>query len=437
MTEFMPAKMPRMKDAAVWRLHVSLLLSCFWLLTSIPVRAEPSQFILFNLAQDTSSPKFIGEVRRRFANSPDAQIRVGVSRIFSYLRQPREEVVRDLKSFLSAAQTTGTPVVVQLDGENWWQDRPDLWNWWEPNERGYSPANRSDVEWTGWSSEEAIKIAWRNWGNQLRVTPPPNLMSPAYRAACHEEMRVLVPIVMHWWKALPANQRYLFIGLKVGHESSIGVNAWYYPNGNRLLDQPPISDPTNLLVCDEVPARGMVQIGYAAVKAAGIRTHGDITEADMAEVVRLHLEDLCQIAWELGVPREKLFTHTGGWKENELLYQSGLNQFSCPGWSFYRHADDPGNDIGVQNALKRSNAPYWAAAEWLYEGHQQTDPWRQALTATLASPRCRYLCIFNYEALRNCEAVLEAVRQVSRSSPASFGSDSVRRTSNPRRKYDR
>jgi hypothetical protein len=238
----MPAKMPKMKEAAVRRFGVPLLLSCFWLLTSIPVRAEPSQFILFNLAQDTSSPKLIAEVHRRFASPPDAQVRVGVSRIFSYLRQPREEVVKDLKSFLSAAQATDTPVVVQLDGENWWQGRPDLWNWWEPNEWGYSPANRSNVEWAGWSSEEAIKIAWRNWGNQLRVTPPPNLMSPAYRAACHEEMRVLVPIVIQWWKALPANQRYLFVGLKLGHESSIGVNAWYYPNGNLLLDKPAISD---------------------------------------------------------------------------------------------------------------------------------------------------------------------------------------------------
>ncbi len=437
MTELMTAKKPGMEKAVVWKSHVSLLLSCLWFLTSIPVRAEPSQFILFNLAQDTSSPKFIGEVRRRFENSPDAQVRVGVSRIFSYLRQPREEVVRDLKGFLSAAQATGTPVVVQLDGENWWQGRPDLWNWWEPKQRGYAPANRSNVEWTGWSSGEAIKIAWRNWGSQLRVTPPPNLMSPAYRAACHEEMRALVPIVMRWWKALPANQRYLFVGLKLGHESSIGVNAWYYPNGNRLLDQPASADPTNLLVCDEIPARGMVQIGYAAVKTAGIRTHGDITEGDMAEVGRRHLEDLCRLAAELGVPREKLFTHTGGWKENELLYQSGLNQFSCPGWSFYRHADDPGNDSGVQNALKRSDAPYWAAAEWLYEGPQQTNLWRQALTATLASPRCRYLCIFNYEALRNCEAVLEAVRQVARSSPAPLGSDGVRRASSPRWKNDR
>jgi hypothetical protein len=200
MTEFMTTKKPRMKKAAVWRFHVSLVLSCLWLLTSIPVRAEPSQFILFNLAQDTSSPKFIGEVRRQFANSRHARVRVGVSRIFSYLSQPREEVVRDLKSFLTTAQATDTPVVIQLDGENWWQGRPDLWNWWEPNERGYAPANRSNVEWTGWSSEKAIKIAWRNWGNQLRITPPPNLMSPAYRAACHEEMRVVVPMVVHWWK---------------------------------------------------------------------------------------------------------------------------------------------------------------------------------------------------------------------------------------------
>ena len=62
---------------------------------------------------------------------------------------------------------------------------------------GYEPARlshrriASNVEWTNWSSDSAIKIAWRNWGRQLRVLPPPNLMSPRYREACHEEMRVI------------------------------------------------------------------------------------------------------------------------------------------------------------------------------------------------------------------------------------------------------
>ena len=109
----------------------------------------------------------------------------------------------------------------------------------------------------------------------------------------------------------------------------------------------------------------MAQIGYAGVSMAGIRQEGQITEADLAEVVRRHLEDLCRAAAQLGVPRDRLFTHSGGWKEGELLFQAALNKYSCPGWSFYRHAADPAKDSGVQAALKLSDAPYWAAVEWL------------------------------------------------------------------------
>jgi hypothetical protein len=301
---------------------------------------------------------------------------------------------------------------VQLDGESWWDGRPDLWNWWDPTKPGYSPDNRPNVEWTDWSPDDAIKIAWRNWGRQIRVLPPPNLMSPRYRAACHEEMAVLIPVVLEWWQALPADKRYLWIGLKVGWESSIGVNAWYYPNGNALLDKPASEDPTTGLRSAEPPARGVVQIGYAAVKTAGIRAEGQITERDLAEVAHRHLEDLSREAARLGVPREKLFTHGAGWKDGEPLYQAAVNQYSCPGWSFYRYAAQPDQDAGVQEGLQRSDAPHWAAVEWLYQGPPEREPWQQALRATLSQPRCRYLCIYNWEGIRDSREVLEAIRSV-------------------------
>ncbi|MEI6196265.1 MAG: hypothetical protein WCS42_18250 [Verrucomicrobiota bacterium] len=350
------------------------------------------------------------QISREFKPTPGASVRVGVSAIFSYLSQSQSASAADLRAFLRQAEATDTPVVVQLDGENWWTARPDLWNWWDTNQPGYSPNNRTNVEWTGWSPEDAIKLAWRNWGQQIRVLPPPNLMSERYRAACHQEMRVLIPILLEWWRALPSEKKYLWVALKLGHESSIGVNAWFYPGGNHLLHAPASGDPTLGLKLDELPARGVTQIGYAAVKTAGIRTQGQISEADLAEVSRRHLEDLCRLAAELGVPRDRLFAHGVGWRENELLYQAPVNEFSCPGWSFYDHADDPAKDVGVQNALKRSDAPQWAAAEWLFQGPREVAAWKGALEKTL-QPRCRYLCIFNWEGVRNRPEVIQSVNE--------------------------
>lgn len=351
------------------------------------------------------------EVKKALPDVEGAKIRAGIGFIFSYFHYEETQLRESLHRFLKVAEETDTPVLIQLDGENWWNARPDLWNWWDPDKPGYDPANRENVEWYGWSPDQALKIAWRNWGRQLRVLPPPNLMSPRFRAESHKQMKALIPIVLDWWKALPEEKKELFVGIKVGWESSIGVNAWYYPNGNDLIDKPSSEDPTHGLKADELPGRGVTPIGYAAVKTAGIRTKGELTEADLAEVARRHLEDLSRVASELGVPRDKLFTHGAGWKEGELLYDAAVNKYSSPGWSFYKHAHDPSQDIGVQRALKKSDAPHWAAVEWLFQGPREAGPWRNALEKTLEDKNCRFLCIFNWEGIRKSEPVLEAIRQ--------------------------
>ena len=371
-----------------------------------------SQFILVNHVPGPVSREGFEEVKRALPDVPGARIRIGVGYIFSYFRvQDDASLLASLRGVLQSARETDTPVLIQIDGEQWWQSRPDLWNWWDPSLPGFDPANRQNVEWFGWTPEHAMKIAWRNWGRQVRVHPPPNLMSPRYRKACHEKMALIIPVVLDWWKALPAEKKDLLVGVKVGWESSIGVNAWYYPNGNALLDKPAGEDPTSGLNGDALPARGVAPIGYAALKTAGIREAGEPTEADLAEVARRHLEDLSRQAAQLGVPRERLFTHGAGWKDGELLYRAAVNEFSCPGWSFYRHAPDPRKDSSVQEALQHSDARWWAATEWFYQGPRQVEPWRQAMEKTLADTRCRYLCIYNWEGIRSSEPILEAIRQ--------------------------
>jgi hypothetical protein len=220
-------------------------------------------------------------------------------------------------------------------------------------------------------------------------------MSPSYRKACRDEMRVLVPLVLHWWMKLPDDKKSLLIGIKIGWESSIGVNAFYYPNGNDLLDRPENEDPQRKLKDDQVPGRGVVASGYAAVTTAGLAKGGVLQEKDLAEIVWRHLDDLCSLAAELGVPREKLFTHVGGWKEEEQLYDAALNRYSCPGWSFYRHAADPSQDRGVQRVLRKSDAPFWGAVEWMLMGTDDEKAWHEAITRTLSDPKCRYMCIYN------------------------------------------
>lgn len=369
----------------------------------------PGKFILVNGVEPTQAA--FREVDSVFQDRARGNIRIGVGCIISYFQASPDKVMARLDRYLALSRTFDLPLVIQLDGEQWWGARPDLWNWWDPASPGYEPGNRMNVEWTGWTPDSAVRIGWRNWGWQLRVLPMPNLMSPRYREACQEAMGRLVPRILSWWHELPSDKKYLFVGIKVGWESAIGVNNWYYPGGNQLLGRPASADPTYGLTPDSLPARGVEAIGYAAVKTLGLAEAGPLRAADVTKVVQTHLAGLSRYCARLGVPREKLFTHGGGWAPGESLYSAAVNPYSCPGWSFYSHAADPRGDTTAIRALGSSNAPWWAAVEWLYSGTSEAG-WESALRKTLSTPRIRYLCIFNWSGIRLNQAAIGAVGAV-------------------------
>ena len=239
---------------------------------------------------------------RRCQTAPGRRIQTGLSYVFSCFRTPPETTIAALRTFLQTSEDTNTPVLVQIDTEHWWEARPDLWNWWDPQQPGFNPANRENVEWTDWSADSALKIAWRNWGQQIRVLPPPNLASPRYVAACQEELRRLVPVILDWHAQLPADKKHLLVGIKLGHETSIGVNAYHYPNGNELLTRPASADPSRMLNTDDVLARGVAQIGFAALKTSGLRSQGIPTEIELRNVAQRYLESLCRCGGGSGRP---------------------------------------------------------------------------------------------------------------------------------------
>ena len=371
----------------------------------------PSHYIVINavLGEDDEFNQFAAT----FGKAGGKDIPVGIGFIVSALDLTPDAAAKMLNRYLSLSLKYDIPVLVQLDAEQYWRKRPDLWNWWDKDKPGYNPDNRYNVEWTSWSPDSAVKIGWRNWGSQHRVLPMPNLMSPAYREAASTELKKLITIVVNWWRDLPDDKKYLLVGLKLGWESAIGVNNWYYPNGNSYLDKPVAEDPTYGLSVDNLPDRGVATMGYAAVKTAKIAKSGQLTEKMQAEVVRRHLEDWCKLASKLGMPREILFTHAGSWAKGEYHYAAAVNKYSCPGWSFYKHAANPMNDTTAMDIVKKNKAPYWAATEWLLQREPTHANWSDALRKTIFDANARYVCIYNWKQIKSQEGALSAIKEVS------------------------
>ena len=174
-------------------------------------------------------------------------------------------MVKSAEALVALAEENDLPLSVSIDATQWWSTRPDLWNWWNASAPGYDPANRLNVEWTGWdASRDATALSWRNWGSQFRMpTPAPNYAAPAFRKAAAETMAPIAAVFARWYAGLPAGKKHLLAYVRCTQELWQGTNYFIYPNSTLPSGPNPAwrntsADPTTGL-------KDSVQIGYAAL----------------------------------------------------------------------------------------------------------------------------------------------------------------------------
>ena len=360
------------------------------------------------------SDALLKEPFRAIGSGVDGAFVVGQSFVFSCLNGPTDRMQATLKQILAASRRTKVPVLIVLDCQNWWDYRSDLWNWWDPKRAGYNPANVNNVEWTGPGPEHAIKGAWRNWGRQIRVVPPPNLNSPAFRKACREAMLPMLSMLTSWQKELGPEEQYRFPGVKLGWETSVGINAYVYPDAEKLLANADASkDPTEGPVMSKGLFGGLLPQGYSALASAngGKRPASEITVNDAEAIASGYLAYLCSLAADVGLDRKHVFTHAGGQYAPYPLHVShrtALNAHSTPGWSLYFTMPQKAGDL--EAVLQKSGQDDWCAAEWL-PAAQKASEWKQWVLGTLEYRNCRFISLYNWEGIKNNSEALQGIEQ--------------------------
>ena len=83
---------------------------------------------------------------------------------------------------------------------------------------------------------------------------------------------------------------------------------------------------------------------------------------------------------------------------------------SIPGWSFYSH--DPAECGSLAADLVAAGQQEWAAAEW-WRGGNTPEVWKQHFRASLQFKKCRMVCVFNWESLRQDAAGIQALRELA------------------------
>lgn len=347
--------------------------------------------------------KVIEEILSKIGTRGTADRRLAFAFTISYLNVRRVSMLTNVvKTVLSLAEKHDIPVILHLDGVNWWEGRPDLWNWWDPDSPGYDPENAYNVEWYDWGPEYAVKLGWRNWGYQLRVLPQPNLASPAFLAAQDEALELLIPIIVEWYKKLPASKKYLLGGVVLGWEVSPYVQAYYYPDGNSYFEKYP--DTSN-----HDPQSGIsysIPLGYAAATSMGIQHPGPITQEDIDSICGYYINHITSKARELGLPRSKIITHglifPGTNYGGEHKGTGALTANAVPGWSFYNAPPE-----SAAHLLDELDGAPWAAIEF--------QPWNLSsdlFRRFFEYRNCRIINIYNWDQIRNDTDTIAAIKEI-------------------------
>jgi hypothetical protein len=96
-----------------------------------------------------------------------------------------------IRSAFAAAREHDMAVMLHFDFHLAWKNRPDLWNWFDPNRPGYDPNNKDNVEWHGWDGPPN-RVGYLNHGVLERRPPNMCLTSKKTRA---EVTRIVAKVI--------------------------------------------------------------------------------------------------------------------------------------------------------------------------------------------------------------------------------------------------
>ncbi len=254
----------------------------------------------------------------------------------------------------AAARQNGVAVMLQFDFHIAWQNRPDLWNWFDPKKPGYNPQNRMNVEWFGWDGPPA-KARYLNWGVAERMVPPVCFTSRRIRAEWTRLIRnVIAPPLKEELAALKREgTELLFAGVLVGSEPTFDDYAHTDPDTEKLVAQ------------DGAP-RGL--LGYRALMDRGYsrsRPPTDIHQA-LGQIIQETVAFWCRRFAEAGLPRDKVYPHVPAGAAVEVSNSpvwAAFNAWCRPGWSTYPVGPLEKGLGPIYAELKHRGNPPWGGVE--------------------------------------------------------------------------
>jgi hypothetical protein len=302
-----------------------------------------------------------------------------------------------MRRILEIAEEENLPVFLPLNGFQWWDELPELYNWWDPDGThtsetffkrqkspdfkarfiaGYNPENKWNVEWQNFDTP--MKLNWRNWGGGgFRLAPPPNLIGEqrgarSYRTVQEARLNIMLQVLtkkLDEWEKNGKGE--LFSGITIGTEVSLNASVTpkdeFLPYGFRS---------TQDLVCPQQDPNCGSQQHWSK----------EILQENREQAVHQYLTELTRMAVNLGIPKQRIYTHVWGEvKANEQKFvdyaQAAFTPYARPGMSFYGFAEDPFALPVWEKNMRAFGEPAWGAVE--YSATKTEEVWRRGLANVL------------------------------------------------------
>jgi hypothetical protein len=272
------------------------------------------------------------------------------------------------------ALARGVAFHVSIEGQYFWQPRPDLWNFWDPAGPGYDPANVANVEWIDWAR---TGFRWRfvNWGVPMDLGAPH--MCYLSTAVQREVARLGAEIGAATRAAIDtlaaAGHPELFSGLTVGSEPS--------------LDNYTTVDTFDPAMGALMAAKGApkVRLGYCAFTAMGYTVAAPPADlaAAAAVVNQRFIASWARAIAGAGVPASHMYTHIAASAEGTPLADffnapiaDAFIAEARPGWTSYPWGPLTTTFAPLTAALAAHGNPHWGGTEAApYDGMRAVEPY--------------------------------------------------------------
>ncbi len=256
-----------------------------------------------------------------------------------------------------------------------WETRPDLWNFFDPNERGFNPANVANVEWASWSNRDAFPFRFIDWGVPQRLGAPHMCyLSSAVQAEVARLGGIVGTSTREALATLAdAGHPELFSGITVGSEPSLDNYA--------SVDS---FDPAMGQLMSSIGAP-KVRLGYCSFTALGYSaTNAPMDLAATAALVnQRYIQSWANALADAGVPSDRMYSHVAGSAEGTPVLSFTNAPLSIafidsarPGWTSYPWGPLTTNFAPLSTALAAHGSPHWGGTEAApFDGMKATEPY--------------------------------------------------------------